>query len=179
MIKLIKDKQPLYGLIYSLSLMKLETLKTYIATYLKTRFICPSKSSADVPIFFNKKPNGNIWLCVDYQSLNNLTIKNCYLLPLICEFLDWLGCARRLTQLNLTNAYHEMRIWKDDKLKTAFRTRYGNFKYQVMSFGFSNALACFQGTSRRSLPRNWTSLLLFTWMIFKFLFKTLAKRLLM
>ena len=38
-----------------------------------------------------------------------------------------------------------MRIREGDKWKTAFRTQYGYFKYQVMPFGFSNAPAIFQG----------------------------------
>ncbi len=37
-----------------------------------------------------------------------------------------------------------MRIQEGDKWKTAFRTRYGHFMYQVMPFGLSNALASFQ-----------------------------------
>ena len=37
-----------------------------------------------------------------------------------------------------------MRIKEGDKWKTAFRTRYGHFKYQVMPFGLSNAPASFQ-----------------------------------
>ena len=37
-----------------------------------------------------------------------------------------------------------MRIWKGDKWKTAFQTRYGHFEYQVMSFGLFNAPANFQ-----------------------------------
>ena len=38
-----------------------------------------------------------------------------------------------------------MRICEDDKWKTAFRTRYGHFEYQVMPFGQFNAPAIFQG----------------------------------
>ena len=38
-----------------------------------------------------------------------------------------------------------MQIREDDKWKTAFQTQYGHFKYQVMPFGFFNALAIFQG----------------------------------
>ena len=47
--------------------------------------------------------------------------------------------------MDLTSAYHRMRIKKGDKWKTAFRTWYGYFKYQVMPFGLSNAPASFQG----------------------------------
>lgn len=39
LIKLVKDKQLLYKTIYSLKLVELRTLKTYIKNYLKTRFI--------------------------------------------------------------------------------------------------------------------------------------------
>ncbi len=59
--------------------------------------------------------------------------------------MDQLGRARRFTQLNLTNAYHRMRIREGVGWKTAFRTRYGHFEYQVMPFGLTNTPATFQG----------------------------------
>ena len=142
-IKLEEGKQPLFGPIYSLGLVKLETLKTYIETNLANGFIQPSKFPAGAPILFNRKPDGSLRLCVDYRGLNNLTIKNRYLLPLIGESLDRLGRAKRFTQLDLTNAYHQMRICEGDEWKMAFRTRYGYFEYQVMPFGLSNAPATF------------------------------------
>ncbi len=125
--------------------MELETLKTYIETHLKTGFIRPSKSPAGAPILFDKKPDGNLRLCVDYRGLNNLTIKNRYLLPLIGESLDRLGRAKRFTKLDLTSAYHRMRIREGDEWKAAFRARYGHFEYQVMLFGLSNTPASLQG----------------------------------
>ena len=38
-----------------------------------------------------------------------------------------------------------MRIKEGDEEKTAFRTRYDYFKYQVILFGLTNASATFQG----------------------------------
>ncbi len=125
--------------------MELETLKTYIETHLKTRFIRPSKSPAGASIFSDRKPDRTLRLYVDYRGLNNLTIKNRYPLPLIGESLDQLGRAKRFTQLDLTSAYHRMRIREGAKWKTAFRTCYAHFEYQVMPFSFSNAPASFQG----------------------------------
>ena len=144
-IKLQKGEQPPYGPIYSLGPVEFEMLKTYIETNLANDFIWPSKSPAGAPILFVGKPDGSLRLCVDYRGLNNLTIKNQYPLPLIGESLDRLGQAKRFTQLDLISAYHQMRIKKGDKWKTAFRTRYGHFKYQMMPFGLSNAPASFQG----------------------------------
>ena len=71
---------------------------------------------------------------MDYRGPNNLTIKDWYLLPLIDKLLNRLGQAKKFTQLDLTSAYHEMRIREGDKWKIAFQTRYGHFKYQVMPF---------------------------------------------
>ena len=94
-IKLEKGKQPPYGPIYSLGPIEFETLKTYIKTNLSNHFIRALKSLAGAPILFVRKPNGSLCLCVNYQKLNNLTIKNWYPLPLICESLDRLSRAKQ------------------------------------------------------------------------------------
>ena len=96
-IDLLDDKQPLYGTIYSLEPVELEMLKTYIKANLVSRLIRPFKSSFGALILFVQKNDGSLRLCIDYRGLNNLTIKNCYSLPLINESLDCLGYAKRFT----------------------------------------------------------------------------------
>ena len=81
------------------------------------------------PILFDKKPDKSLRLCVDYQGLNNITIKNQYLLYLIGESLDQLDLAKQFIQLDLTNAYHWIKIYKNNEWKTTFRIRFGHFKY--------------------------------------------------
>ena len=142
-IKLEKGKQLSFGSIYSLGPVEFETLKTYIKTNLVNGFIWLSKSPAGAPILFNQNPDGSLCFCVDYWGLNNITIKNWYLLSLIGESLHWLGRAKQFTQLDMCNAYYWMRIHEGDEWKTAFRTQYGHFEYQVMLFGLSNAPATF------------------------------------
>lgn len=96
-MKLIEGKQASYGPIYSLNSIKPKTLKVYIETHLMTGFIWPTKFSADDLILFDKKFDGDLELCIDYQGPNNLTIKNQYSLPLIGESLDCLGYTKRST----------------------------------------------------------------------------------
>ena len=96
-INLEDAKQPPYGPIYSLDLMELETLKTYIKTYFKTGFIQPSKSPAGTSILFDKKLDGSLHLYIDYWGLNNLIIKNRYPLSLIGKSFNQLGWAKRFT----------------------------------------------------------------------------------
>ncbi len=114
-IELVDDWQPLYGPIYSLGPVELETLKAYIENNLVSGFIRPFKSPAKAYILFDKKPNGSLRLHVDYRGLNNLTIKNQDLLLLVGKLMDRLSQAQHFTQLNLTNAYHQMRIKEGDE----------------------------------------------------------------
>ena len=152
-IKLENGKEPPYRPIYSLDPVELKTLKTYIETNLDNGFIRPLKSPAKAPILFVSKPDSSLRLCVNYQDLNNETIKDWYFFPLIGESLDRLGRVKRFTQLDFTSVYHWIRIKETGKGKTAFRTRYGHFKYQVMFFGLSNASTSFQSYINKILAK--------------------------
>ena len=146
-----EGKQPPYGPIYSLGPVELKTLRTYIKTNLANGLISPSKSLANAPILFDKKPNRSFWFCVNYQDLNNITIMNRYPLLLLGESLDRLGHAKQFIQLDLTNVYHQMRIKDGDEWNTTFQTRYGHFEYQVMLFGLNNVPGSFQGYVKKIL----------------------------
>ena len=93
-IELEEGKKQPFEPIYSLRPVELETLKTYIEINLANSFFWSFKSPTKSPILFNRKQNRNLCLCVDYWGLNNLTIKNRYLLPLIGKSLDRLSQAK-------------------------------------------------------------------------------------
>ena len=77
-IELEKGKQPPFRPIYNLGSIELKTLKTYIKTHLANGFIRSSKSPSGASILFDKKPDKILHLYVNYQDLNNITMKNQY-----------------------------------------------------------------------------------------------------
>jgi len=143
-IDLKPDTQPPWGPIYPLSQKHVEALRTYLDDMLKQGKISPRKSPARAPILFVPKPDGRLWLVVDYRGLNKVTVHNKYPIPLMTEFRDQVRDAQIFTKRDLKDGFHLIRILKGDEWKTAFQTRYGHYQYRVMPFGLVNAATTFQ-----------------------------------
>nr|GEV45712.1 reverse transcriptase domain-containing protein [Tanacetum cinerariifolium] len=106
-------------------------------------FIRPSTSPWGAPVLFVKKKDGSFRICIDYQELNRLTLKNRYPLPRIDDLFDQLQGSSVYSKINLRSGYHQLRGRDEDIPKTAFRTWYEHYKFQVMSFGLTNAPVVF------------------------------------
>ena len=143
-IDLKEGATPPCGQIYPMSTYQLEELSKYLCKMLAEGNIVHSKSPAGAPILFVPKPDGKLWLCVDYRQLNKLTILNKYLLPLMNELQERVAGTTYFTKLELKDGYHLIRIRKGNEGKTAFRTRYGHYEYKVMPLGLVNAPATFE-----------------------------------
>nr|GFA32790.1 putative reverse transcriptase domain-containing protein [Tanacetum cinerariifolium] len=87
-------------------------------------FIRPSSSPWGAPILFVKKKDGSFRMCIDYQELNKLTVKNRYPLPRIDDLFDQLQGSSVYSKINLRSGYHQLRVREEDIPKTAFRTRF-------------------------------------------------------
>ena len=96
------------------------------------------------PVFFIKKKDGSLRLVQDYRTLNVLTIKNRYPLPLIKELADKLKNAKYFTSLDIRWGFNNVRMREGDEWKAAFRTNRGSFEPLVMFFGLCNSLSTFQ-----------------------------------
>jgi hypothetical protein len=90
-----------------------------------------------------KKKDGSMRMCIDYQNLNVVIVKNKHPLPRIDDLLDQLKDAKFFSKIDLRSGYHQMKIRSEDIPKTAFVTRYGQYKFIVVSFSLTNALAYF------------------------------------
>jgi hypothetical protein len=80
---------------------------------------------------------------MDYHALNEVTVKNKYLLPRIDDIFDQLYGVCVFSKIDLRSGYHQLKIRECDIPKTAFVLRYGLYEYTAMSFGLTNAPAYF------------------------------------
>jgi hypothetical protein len=94
-------------------------------------------------VLFVENKDGRKRMCIDYTSLNEVTIKNKYPLPRIEDLFDQLRGASVFSKIDIRSGYHQLRIRPSDIPKTTFITKYGLYEFTVMSFGLTNAPAYF------------------------------------
>ncbi|GKC24125.1 putative reverse transcriptase domain-containing protein, partial [Tanacetum coccineum] len=126
---------------YRLAPSELEELPGQLKKLQDKGFIRPSLSPWGASVLFITKKDGSFRMRIDYRELNNLTVKNRYPLPRIDDLFDQLQGSQFFSKIDLRSRYHQLRVHEDNIPKTAFRTRYGHFKFTVMPFGLTNVPA--------------------------------------
>jgi hypothetical protein len=142
-IELLPGTAPISKRPYRMDVKDLAELKKQIEELLSKEFIRPSSSPWGTPTVFVDKKDGSRRMCVDYRSLNKVTIKNKYPLPRIEDLFDQMRRAKVFSKIDLRSGYHQLKIRMEDIPKTAFTSRYGLYEFTVMSFGLTNAPAYF------------------------------------
>jgi len=74
------------------------------------------------PVFFVKKKDGKLHLVQDYHTLNAMTVKNKYPLPLIPELIVKLHGAKYFMKSDVWWGFNNVQIKEGDKWKAAFWT---------------------------------------------------------
>ena len=132
------------GKVYSLSREEREEVQAFVKDQLRKGYIWPSKLPQMSPVYFVAKKNGTWRIVQDYQHINQWTIKNRYLLPLIADILDEVGKRKVFTKLDLRWGYNNIRIKEGDEWKAVFTIHIGAYKPTVMYFGLTNSPSTFQ-----------------------------------
>uniref|UniRef100_A0A0K6S8R8 Reverse transcriptase domain-containing protein n=1 Tax=Chromera velia CCMP2878 TaxID=1169474 RepID=A0A0K6S8R8_9ALVE len=101
----------------------------------------PSTSPYAAPVLLMQKADGTQRMCIDFMGLNKITVRDKFPIPHPEELLSRLHGAKFFSSLDLRQYFHQIRIRKGDKEKTAFVTklRYGSFEWLVMPFDLCNA----------------------------------------
>jgi hypothetical protein len=89
---------------------ELVELKKQIDEMSKKAYIRPDTSPWATLVLFVEKKDGTRRMCIDYQDLNEITIKNKYPLPRIENLFDQLRGASVFSKIDLRSGYHQLRI---------------------------------------------------------------------
>jgi len=101
--------------VYLLSREKKEEVREFIKEQLRKGYIRPSKLLQTVLVFFVGKKDGKKRMVQDYWYLNEWTIKNNYLLPLISDVIENINTKKMFTKMDLRWRYNNIRIKEGDK----------------------------------------------------------------
>ena len=100
---------------YVMTLKKEKALNQWLDEQLKAGLIVESKLWYTAPCFYIPKKDNSLWLVQDYRKLNQVTIKDKMLLPLIGEVIDKLKEARYFNKLDLIWRYNNVQIKEEDE----------------------------------------------------------------
>ncbi|GKE75010.1 putative reverse transcriptase domain-containing protein [Tanacetum coccineum] len=140
---LIPGVAPVARTPYRLALSEMKELSEQLKELSNKGFIRPGSSPWGAPVLFVKKKDGSIRMCIDYRELNKLMVKNHYPFLRIDDSFDQLQGSSVYSKIDLRSGYHQLRVHEKDIPKTAFRTQYRHYEFQVMSFGLTNVTAVF------------------------------------
>jgi hypothetical protein len=100
-IELVPGTGPIFKRLYRMAANQLAEPKEQLQELLDKGYIRPSASSRGAPVIFVPKKDGTQRMCVDYRSLNEVTINNKYLLPRIDDLFDQLKGACVFSKIDL------------------------------------------------------------------------------
>jgi hypothetical protein len=143
-IEFVIELAPIFNRPYRIAANQLVELKEQLQELLDKGYIRLSASPWGAPVIFVLKKDETQRMCVDYRSLNEVTIKNKYPLPRIDDLFNQLSRACVFSEIDLRSGYYQLKIRATDIPKTVYITRYGLYEYMVMSFGLTNAHVYFR-----------------------------------
>lgn len=142
-IKLVENK-PFSYRPYRMSSAQQNIVKEIVDDLLINNIIRESDSEYSSPILLVRKKNGEQRLCVDYRKLNAVTVKDSHPLPRIDDQIDKLQSGHYFISLDLKCGYHQVPLEESSKHFTAFVTPEGQYEYNNVPFGLTNAPRVFQ-----------------------------------
>jgi Reverse transcriptase (RNA-dependent DNA polymerase) len=129
---------------YNLPPEEQKELDKFLDKNLEKGYIWPSQLPQASPFFFVKMKDGRLRPCQDYWYLNDWTVKNAYLLPLVSEIMDKLKGAKYFSKFDVWWGYNNIQIRSGDEWKAAFKTNWELYEPTVMFFRMCNSPATFQ-----------------------------------
>ena len=96
-------------------------IENKVKDVLEIQWMDQSSSAYGALVLFVPKPDGSLRVCIDYQGLNKITVKNKFPMPRIDDLLDNLSGATHFSTLDLAAGYHQVTLQESDVPQTAFK----------------------------------------------------------
>ena len=90
------------------------------------------------------KPNGGVRFCVDFRSLNLITLKDNFPLPVMEDLINHLDGATYFSCVDLESGFWQIGVAEVDRLKTSFVTADGQYQFKRLPFGLQASPPNFQ-----------------------------------
>ncbi|KAK9720746.1 RNase H-like domain found in reverse transcriptase [Popillia japonica] len=160
----LKDDVPVRSKPRRLSYSEQKAVNEIIHDLLQKNVIRPSSSEYSSPIVLVPKKNKELRMCIDYQALNDKTLKENFPLPLIDDLIIGLAKKKFYTTLDLQNGFYHVDMdensikytafvvpngqyvdMDENSIKyTAFVVPNGQCEFLKMPFGLTNSPSIFQ-----------------------------------
>jgi hypothetical protein len=111
---------------YQYAHVQKDEIERTVKALLKTGLIWPSHNPYSSLVLLVRKKDDTWHMCVDYQALNQIMVKDKFPILVIDELLDELHGACYFSKLDLRSVYQQIRVHEVDISKTAFRTHDGH-----------------------------------------------------
>jgi hypothetical protein len=119
-IEVVPGSKPVHAQPYRAGANARAAEKTEIDQMLAKKIIEPATCEWASPIVLVPKPDGALRFCIDYRTLNMITVPDTYPLPRMDEYIESLGDATVFTTLDCNSGYWQIPVHPDDRDKTTF-----------------------------------------------------------
>ena len=139
----LSTKEPVRKKVYPVPVHLQKEFDKEVDKLIDMHIIEPSDSPYSSPPVMIKKPDGSYRLAQDYRGINAVTIFDSEPMPVIENELHKFSGAKYISELDITKAYHQIKLNESSKIYTAFPTSKGLMQYTRMPFGLVTAGATY------------------------------------
>lgn len=126
-----------------LSKFERDAVDRIVEGWLADGTIRESDSPYSSKVVLVKKKNGCYRLCINFKTLNNLVERDHFPLPVIEDQIAKLEGMAYFSTMDMKNGFFHVELTEDSKKYTSFVTETGQFEFNVLPFGYTNAPSIF------------------------------------
>src|SRR6266516_2107012 len=138
------DARPVHQQLRHHAQVHLQTIDDAVGNFLECGIVEPASSPWASNVVVVTKQDKTPRITLDYRALNERTYRDSYPLPNINACLDTFKGASWFSVLDLRSSFYQVPLAEEDRDKTAFLTRKGQWRFTRLPMGTCNSPSTFQ-----------------------------------